>query len=348
METPCMLRSRRYYVGMLAALPAIGVLGTSGRLAATRGMTNVQTFGAKGDGVTDDTKALQNACNSGEVLFVPKTSAFYKTSQFLDLSKSVYSDGAEIRLAQDGTADRSIFRVVQNRAPLTIDGFILNGLYTTGSGPGEYSMGIFLRSVNNVTISNNTIKNSFGDNIYLGYVGTTPCTNVTIVNNTLTNPYRNAVTFIHTDGVVIQNNTITKTFNHVATLDLEPNVDGISNNRNVTIDNNNITTSAQAISVSVNNTVAMTGLRITNNIISATANMFAGVCNAPYFKSNQFTATNFTADINHARMFIFFADCQNITLDSNVDHTTPGTGYHSISLQGASSISVNTNNTFVP
>jgi parallel beta-helix repeat protein len=196
METPCMLRSRRYYVGMLAALPAIGVLGTSGRLAATRGMTNVQTFGAKGDGVTDDTKALQNACNSGEVLFVPKTSAFYKTSQFLDLSKSVYSDGAEIRLAQDGTADRSIFRVVQNRAPLTIDGFILNGLYSGGTA-SDYSMGVLLYSATNITISNNTIKNNYDDNVYFGkWLSTVPCQNITVNNNILLNPRRNNVSLI--------------------------------------------------------------------------------------------------------------------------------------------------------
>jgi hypothetical protein len=105
------------------------------------------------------------------------------------------------------------------------------------------------------------------------------------------------------------------------------------------------------MSVSPNNTVANTGLKITNNVVFASANFFAaggsGAVAAPYFKSNQFTATNIASDLDHARMFIL-RDIPNVTLDSNIDRTTPGIGYHSRSLQGSTTLAVNTNNTFVP
>ena len=314
--------------------------------------TDVRTFGAKGDGVTDDTVALQNAANSNQVLWFPKTSAFYKTTRVVTLKNSVFSDGAEVRILQDATGNTSIFKVVHNAAPLTIDGFVLNGLYTTGTNPNEYSMGIELRSAVDVTISNNTIKNNFGDNIYIGFTGTSPCKNITIANNTLSNPYRNNVTMIHSDGVTIKNNMITKTFDYVHSIDIEPNPDGISNNKNVTIDSNNITAPHWCIAISPNNTVANTGLMVTNNIASGPATfatMYGGTygVSSPYFKSNQFTNTSVTAYPDYLYMF-YLDHATGVTVDSNIDYTSPGGGYHSLYVGPSASVAVNTNNTFVP
>ena len=74
------------------------LLTASVAYAATYDVTN---YGATGNSVTDDRVAIQNAinavastskkCDSGQVLYFPRTSTFYKTSHFLKLSNSVYS-----------------------------------------------------------------------------------------------------------------------------------------------------------------------------------------------------------------------------------------------------------------
>jgi len=130
---------------------------------------------------------------------------------------------------------------------------------------------------------------------------------------------------------------------------MEPNIDGISNNHNWTIDNNNFTVAGTAMATSQNNGAFANGIRITNNTVIATGGFWIGVnTNAPYVFNNDFTATDATVDPSHTNMFIFFDNNVNITLDSNRDHTTLGGGYFSLSIRGTNdSIAVNTNNSFI-
>ena len=343
METPRMLHSRRYYLGALGAIPAIGLLETQAEAVSQCGMINVQTYGARGDGVTDDTNALQTACNSGQVLFFPKTSAFYKTSHFLDLSNSVYSNGAEIRLAQDATSAKSIFRIIQNTQQIIIDGFILNGLYTTGTSPNEYSAGVDMRSAVNVSVLNNTIKNCFGDNVYVGeWIPTVPCQNIIISNNTLLNPYRNNISVTFADTVLISNNTINKTFNYGAGIDMEPNPNGTDYVKNVTISGNNFDCVGECAQAALNNGIAHTGLLMQKN--TATGIIFfraeSSMLSGPMFSHNTFTCKN-PAIAPNAYMFLL-GNVTSGTLASNIDNTVRAGSYKSV-VQYSSTLKLLTN-----
>ncbi len=92
----------------------------------------------------------------------------------------------------------------------------------TDPGGGEWSHGISLADSANVTIRDNQIQNTAGDNIYLGSNGTGE-SNIIIDGNDLMNAYRCSIAFIHATGVTVTNNTITKLGEYVIALDFEPN-----------------------------------------------------------------------------------------------------------------------------
>ncbi|NQU32384.1 MAG: right-handed parallel beta-helix repeat-containing protein [Bacteroidetes bacterium] len=59
---------------------------------------NVQDYGAVGNGTTDDTSSIQTALNTGNPIYFPKTSSYYKVSSALTYSGSrIVSNGATIK-----------------------------------------------------------------------------------------------------------------------------------------------------------------------------------------------------------------------------------------------------------
>lgn len=66
---------------------------------------NVKWFGATGDGVTDDTAAIQAALNTGLNVYIPGTTAYYKVSVTLALTapgQKVFGDGYMSYIVQTG------------------------------------------------------------------------------------------------------------------------------------------------------------------------------------------------------------------------------------------------------
>lgn len=72
---------------------------------------HIKRFGVVGDGTTDDTAAFQNALDSGEPLYVPRTAAYYKVSAELvpaAQGQIIYGDGYLSRIRQV-TANLNVF-----------------------------------------------------------------------------------------------------------------------------------------------------------------------------------------------------------------------------------------------
>ena len=224
---------------------------------------NLQSFGAVGDAVTDDTAAFRSAAATGKKLFVPKPPVAYKLTGFITIQNSVYGDGSMplIRMyGADGDPDQghthNIFYISGYQGP----GLVINGLHLDGQWDGganaEYSMGVNIASSSNVTIQNCNIERAYGDDVFVSAFAEPMSKNIVIQNNTLGSPRRCNVAINGAVNVTIKNNVINKTGTYVTAVDLEPDPLGFQYVRGVTIDNNVFNVAAQeyyAGAISVNN-----------------------------------------------------------------------------------------------
>lgn len=176
----------------------------------------VKDFGAKGDGSTDDTVAIQAAIDSGKSVFFPKTSTFYKITSTLNVSNSnqrLFGEGSLSTIQQFGTNANSSVFFVGTKSNIIFDGLhVIPGTTTNntvyGYGftiqsstyckvincvvTGHRRGGIFFQTSNYCQAIGNLIHNSVvnsgtddhtqaGTDIFIGYGGSD---NI-VANNTI-------------------------------------------------------------------------------------------------------------------------------------------------------------------
>ena len=202
-----------------------------------------QMFGAIGDGEADDTRAIQNAIDSSESVYIP--SGTYKVS-FKDNIGDMYNpaiivpSNRHIRMASDakiicnGVSLKrySIFKIVDVEN-VTIEGGEIVGERTKHKGvEGEWGMGIYLLYARNINIKNMTIRNCWGDGICIGTIDNDPeriCRNITIDNVICDNNRRQGISVCGIDGFHLTNSKLmnTKGTAPEAGIDFEPNYSNI-------------------------------------------------------------------------------------------------------------------------
>lgn len=220
---------------------------------------NVRDYGATGDGVTDDTAAIQTAINAmptSTVLYIP--AGEYIVGNLVGHSDmTVRGDGwGSILKTKVSTADTADKRY---------DGFKFEGTTTDTSGNlanihfediqllGQCDTGVFvehqalikLRGVSEATFDNVLFKGPQGDGMYLaGEVGEYQRHNVNIrvTNSTfdgINRNNRNGISIIDGNGVIIENNTFTNLTrgDMPGPIDVEPNKD-YSIVKNITVGSN--------------------------------------------------------------------------------------------------------------
>jgi len=248
---------------------------------------NVTWFGAKGNGVIDDTPALQAAINAippeGGTLYIPPATAFYaletgglwlsdRTNIHIFSSHAMLKikDGVpDIPKQQDSTYTTSVdnysLLYLQNCTNMTIEGLQLNGNISnrTASASGEsFQTCLKIKGCTNVTVRNCIITEAMTDGITVtGIYQFTPTRQVQVSKQilidccTVTKCRRNNVSLIAQDGVTMTNCLIDQAgiiqgTQPMVGIDVEPNPSWPGSSQNVILRNNRVTRSAGKYEIS--------------------------------------------------------------------------------------------------
>lgn len=129
---------------------------------------SVKDFGAVGDGVTDDTAAIQAALDTGKTIYVPATDQFYllTATVTLDDNQIIFGDGAGSQLRM--TPSSSVLNVISatNKTNVTISNL---QAYASGANPSTIlsSGGIALLDCTYSTVENCSVQNHRGSGVIL-------------------------------------------------------------------------------------------------------------------------------------------------------------------------------------
>lgn len=185
-----------------------------------------QMHGAVGDGVADDTAAVRAAHATGQFVWYPAVSGYYNLASLagvpIELTSSCDGDNVEIRAPSTGNGNNRVFGVTNSTRPITIGrGLTINGSYNGSGTSGEQDHLVYIRGSRNVSVFA-TLKNAYGDNVYIGNYTDSVVSGNILVDAVLENPRRCNVAVVCCDGAVLKGR-YSKTVDYVSSIDMEPN-----------------------------------------------------------------------------------------------------------------------------
>ncbi|WP_204260548.1 right-handed parallel beta-helix repeat-containing protein [Bacillus sp. 22-7] len=160
---------------------------------------NVKSFGVMGDGVTDDTKALQSAINSGLPLYFPKGTHCVITSALSS------PNGNILKIVGSGKNNSSIKQLTKGLRIIYINGKnteISNiSFYGTGQGfiEGESENGALLDFIGKGAVIDNC---RFEDADYISILVKPTSGNVIITNSLFTNAWAEEIAYWANTGLI--------------------------------------------------------------------------------------------------------------------------------------------------
>lgn len=188
---------------------------------------DVKKFGAVGDGITDDTIAIKNACLAGGRVVFPKGT--YLVNEDINVSSNTIIDfnGVVKRKATD-LENYAIFKL-ENVENVVLNNPIIVGERDEHLGTeGEWGMGISIINCKNITINNADISKTWGDGIYIGESNSDSSLgnkDINVFNAVINSVSRNGISLTSGDGIKIKGCKITNTDRTLpmAGIDIEPN-----------------------------------------------------------------------------------------------------------------------------
>lgn len=225
-----------------AALPASAAWYTSSpSLTIGTKTVNVRNAGARGDGVHDDTAAIQAAINSlpstGGTVTVPAGTYRINALKSINLR-------SHVRLKMDPTAQLVAIPNNQTRS-YVVKAWHVNNVEIVGGSivgerarhigsSGEWGMGLDIRASSKVYAHDLKVSNCWGDGIYIGATGSAGhavrATDITLNHVTSTGNRRQGLSFGPVQRVYVVNSAFVNTSGTApqAGIDIEPSTQGSS------------------------------------------------------------------------------------------------------------------------
>ena len=215
--------------------PANAGLGVHVPKPATSFVANAKDYGAKGDGQSDDTAAIQKAIDAvaakgGGIVDIPDGRYLVDAEGGIRLRSHVIvrmADGTVLKAKANAAASHEIIHI-HNVTDAHVLGGTLEGERSEHQGThGEWGMGIRITAATNVVIEKVTVREMWGDGIYLGKAANYPVQNENIViyGVNMDHNRRQGISVTQARGLKILNSILQNTDGTEprSGIDLEPN-----------------------------------------------------------------------------------------------------------------------------
>ncbi len=187
---------------------------------------NVRDYGATGNGSTNDTAAIQTALNENTTVYIPDGTYMINVDQPLKPRSNqtiTLSSNAVLKALPSANGYNAVVRMSGVSQVNISGGKIVGERYQHKGSSGEWGMGIHvIQGSNNISISNMTISDCWGDGIFLGdspYVS-----DITIDNVISDNNRRQGLSITDAKRVIVKNSVFKNTNGTLpeAGIDIEP------------------------------------------------------------------------------------------------------------------------------
>lgn len=198
-------------------------------------IVNVRELGAKGDGISNDTKAIQAAINqvaeTKGTVFIPEGIYAIDALASLNLSShmTLMMTAATILKALPNNEENFSVITIRNVNNVTIVGGVIQGERQHHQGvQGEWGHNIAIYNASNVFIEGVTVKDAWGDGLHVA----DNAKNITICSVLSDNNRRQGMSIINADRVSIRDSTFQNTHGTLpeAGIDIEPDATLIATN----------------------------------------------------------------------------------------------------------------------